>query len=271
MAWFYAEGDNRRGPVTEEQFSGLIAVGTVTPATLVWHQGMAKWQPLRDTRFDAAPPALDGATAQRCFITGKFFPTSQMLETEHGWVSAGARDTYYQCLRESVPFPVPAGMFNARSDGKRIILPVDNPVLPRRCLKTNQPITDSDVKRRKLFWCSPWVALSLFLSIFVFLIIYLIVRKTVVLDVPLSREGRGIVRKHALIAWSTAIVGIVCIALAIGGTDIFVLMLPGVILVLVGAIYGAIKATAVRVVKRTKHEVWLKGACPAYLAELPRV
>ena len=92
MDWFYADGKDRRGPVPENEFRTLISAGTVKPETLVWRQGMTQWVSLRDSLFDASAPDL-AAGMQRCFITGKTFPTSQMLQTEHGWVSADARDT----------------------------------------------------------------------------------------------------------------------------------------------------------------------------------
>lgn len=271
MEWFYADGQDRRGPVTEEQFRGLIAAGSIKPENLVWHQGMAQWQPLREIAPDPGPPPLGaGATAQRCFITGQFFPTSQMIQTEHGWVSAGARDTYYQCLRENVPFPVAAGMSNARSDGKRILLPRQNPVLPRRCIKTNQPVTEADTKRKKLYWCPPWIAILLLLNLLIFLIVYLVVRKPFVIDIPLSAAGRKIVRKHALIAWGLFVAGVACFIVAIANNALVALILPGLALALSALIYGVAKGTTLRIVKFTTHEASLKGACPEFLASLPK-
>jgi hypothetical protein len=38
-----------------------------------------------------------------CILTGKSFPFAQMVQTEHGWVSAEARERYYESLREGVP------------------------------------------------------------------------------------------------------------------------------------------------------------------------
>lgn len=44
MQWFYAVGSERLGPVSSEQFSNLVADGTVTASTLVWREGFANWQ-----------------------------------------------------------------------------------------------------------------------------------------------------------------------------------------------------------------------------------
>lgn len=45
MDWYYAEGENRIGPVSDERFRGLINGGTITDETLVWHEGMDEWVP----------------------------------------------------------------------------------------------------------------------------------------------------------------------------------------------------------------------------------
>lgn len=46
MDWYYANDDsNRIGPLSDEQFRGLIKGGTIADETLVWHAGMADWEP----------------------------------------------------------------------------------------------------------------------------------------------------------------------------------------------------------------------------------
>ena len=74
MQWFYAVGSERLGPVSPEQFSNLVADGTVTAATLVWREGFANWQawgevasanPLPAPQVGAipvAPPSVDDGT-----------------------------------------------------------------------------------------------------------------------------------------------------------------------------------------------------------------
>lgn len=50
VKWYYAEGDNKMGPIGQEQFDRLVADGTVTPETLVWRKGMTEWQPLAELK-----------------------------------------------------------------------------------------------------------------------------------------------------------------------------------------------------------------------------
>lgn len=58
MNWYYAEGTQQLGPVTEAEFQQLVASGKITEATLVWRDGMANWQPYGQVRGGSAsvPP-----------------------------------------------------------------------------------------------------------------------------------------------------------------------------------------------------------------------
>jgi hypothetical protein len=193
-----------------------------------------------------------------------------MIQTEHGWVSAEGRDTYYQCLRENVPLPIADGSTIARSDGKRIIVPTTNPVLPLRCIKTNQPVAPDEVKKKTLYWCPPWVFIFILLNLLVVLIIYLIVRKKVVVMIPLSREGRRRVRTHVFISTGIVLAGVAMIIVAIANLDLIALLFLGIPMVVGGLIYGNIKGTLLRVTKYNSVETMLAGASREFLASLPR-
>ena len=59
--WFYADGGERRGPVTFEALARLAREGTVAAGTLVWRDGLAGW-----TAAEAVPgllPASEAAAA----------------------------------------------------------------------------------------------------------------------------------------------------------------------------------------------------------------
>lgn len=43
--WFYAQGDEERGPVPMADLLRLVEKGTVGRGTLVWHDGMEDWSP----------------------------------------------------------------------------------------------------------------------------------------------------------------------------------------------------------------------------------
>lgn len=54
MNWYYAEGGKQMGPVEESALDGLISAGMVRDDTLVWHEGMAAWQPHAAVRGSGA-------------------------------------------------------------------------------------------------------------------------------------------------------------------------------------------------------------------------
>lgn len=59
--WFYAQGGQRKGPVTAETLRELLAARMIDGETPVWRQGLADWQPLRTTEIgtqlkDNPPP-----------------------------------------------------------------------------------------------------------------------------------------------------------------------------------------------------------------------
>ena len=56
MDWFYADNGQQLGPFPEAEFERIVQRGTVTEATLVWHSGMADWQPYSAVMHEIASP-----------------------------------------------------------------------------------------------------------------------------------------------------------------------------------------------------------------------
>ena len=57
--WFYASEGRQIGPVSEEELTRLVRDGVVTPATLVWREGLADWvtwSSLHPAGFAPQPP-----------------------------------------------------------------------------------------------------------------------------------------------------------------------------------------------------------------------
>ena len=66
--WYYADRQRQQqGPLTGPELAALFRAGQVDATTLVWHEGLAGWQPLSASRdeleLDAPPPTLDFRTA----------------------------------------------------------------------------------------------------------------------------------------------------------------------------------------------------------------
>jgi len=65
MDWYYALNGEQAGPVSEAELTRLVRAGVITPATLVWHGGMADWQPYSAViGMPPVPPYSPSAAAQ---------------------------------------------------------------------------------------------------------------------------------------------------------------------------------------------------------------
>jgi len=111
MAWYYARGDERMGPVDDAELAHLAASGAVTSETLVWQEGMADWQPygaVASAPGMAAdmPPSIFGEQPpQVCAECGRAFRSEDMVSYEQHWVCADCKDVFFQRIREGVPVP----------------------------------------------------------------------------------------------------------------------------------------------------------------------
>jgi hypothetical protein len=210
-----------------------------------------------------------------CIITGKSFPASQMINTAHGWVSADGKDLYYQALREGGPIPLALGQTNAVARGKFIVVPATNARLPMRCVKTNQPVTEDDINRKALYWCTPAIYFALLLNLLVVIILNYVLRKKVMIDIPLSKEGRRIITRNLTIMWAAILGGLFLFIVGVASIDgpsedALILLFPlGLLILLGGLIFGNRKGCALRVAKLKNGEAWLAGASRDYLASLP--
>lgn len=103
----------------------MLGAGTITEATLVWHEGLAGWQPLREARPKPAPPLLgeappvattaDSAASEpagepvRCHVCGGRFTESDVIRFGSTVVCAGCKSRYLQGLAEGAPTVRPTG------------------------------------------------------------------------------------------------------------------------------------------------------------------
>ena len=62
MSWYYAIGQEQKGPVTDDQLQALVRDGVITGDTLVWREGMAGWQAYRTIVPPGTLPATGAAT-----------------------------------------------------------------------------------------------------------------------------------------------------------------------------------------------------------------
>ena len=102
MDWYYAEGGQQRGPVSEAELDNLVVAGTIRHDTLVWCEGMAEWQTFGQVKSagspgPAAPPAMGSIVCWQC---GKTFAPDEVVRIGEGWVCAACKPLYVQRLKE---------------------------------------------------------------------------------------------------------------------------------------------------------------------------
>lgn len=106
MSWYYAENNDRKGPIEDADFDALVRAGTVTPATLVWREGMANWTPFAQAGYvapeAATPPPVGGVEMGVCSESGRILPRSELVEIDGRLVSAEYKNVVLQRIREGV-------------------------------------------------------------------------------------------------------------------------------------------------------------------------
>lgn len=126
MNWYYESAGQQQGPVPESDIRRLLAEGTISPATVIWREGMDTWRPLRealpelltppaapgvslDKPFPTAPPFPTGEAIPpghvRCSLTGKVIPESEAVYIGGKPYSADAKTTVLQSLQQGGTLP----------------------------------------------------------------------------------------------------------------------------------------------------------------------
>jgi uncharacterized RDD family membrane protein YckC len=111
MSWYYAENNERRGPIEDAAFQSMVASGTIKPDTLVWREGLTEWVPCSQASSAASqaavatvsPLAVSGMTnssAAACSQCGRLFPADDMVSYEGRHICAECKPLFFQKLKE---------------------------------------------------------------------------------------------------------------------------------------------------------------------------
>ena len=115
MNWYYVEAGKQAGPVDDAQLAELENSGRIQPLTLVWHEGMADWQPYHYVKpgvtVAAEPPLVAAATAPAatqpaglvCSECGRTFAADQVIRYGDRYVCAACKPVFFQRLQEGAP------------------------------------------------------------------------------------------------------------------------------------------------------------------------
>lgn len=100
MNWYYAVGEERKGPVSEEDFQRLVQQGVIASNTLIWRDGLANWQPYG---VGLTPPMAGSATAGSvvCANCRGTFPESEIISLVGNSYCTGCKPVVLGRLKES--------------------------------------------------------------------------------------------------------------------------------------------------------------------------
>lgn len=126
MKWYYVENGQQAGPVEESQLAELVQSGKLRGDTLVWHEGMAAWQPfsmvkpagitLPDSGPIGTSPFAGESSEAVCVECNKIFRKDEMIRHKDVYVCATCKPVFMQKLGE--------GIVSGATRGRRT-LPVD--------------------------------------------------------------------------------------------------------------------------------------------------
>jgi hypothetical protein len=270
MDWFYVLNQQQQGPVPDAQLDELVRSGVIDRNTMVWREGWANWQPLQTARPVAggasvpAPPVLVSGPVATCVECRGVFAQNDMVCLNRMWVCAQCKPLFLQRLAEGVSPATAAGM--AWRADRRLVMRPQTP-LPDRCVKCNEPAGGYQLKRQ-LYWHHPGLYLLILVSLLVYAIVALCVRKKALIHIGLCerhRKQRGYVIAGS---WLAVLGGLVMLIAGLSNSS-GSLAVTGVVLLLGGAIFGAIRGPMVSAAKIEKDFVWVRGPGQAFLAELP--
>lgn len=114
MPWYYAQNNQRFGPYTDQEFSNMVAQGSVAADTLVWRDGMQNWLPYAQVQPMAQPgPVMDSLAPNAgpmagdpdkpmvvCSSCHRAFPEDEVIQYQGSYVCATCKPVFVQRLRE---------------------------------------------------------------------------------------------------------------------------------------------------------------------------
>jgi len=154
-----------------------------------------------------------------------------------------------------------------RTDGMYLI--VDSGAeLPRRCVKTNQPISEQDMKRRDMYWHPSWVIIVIIMSIPIGLLVLFLVRKRcrIVYGLHPDVRRRYLIFILVKLLISVALFVALVLAAVVWNAEVAMAILLVVSLVSLLAIF--IGNAPLRVTNWRQGAFWIKGCSREFLLSI---
>lgn len=169
------------------------------------------------------------------------------------------------------PYQAPATVSDAvqsegevRADGKYLVVRTGT-VLPLYCVKTNQPVGEQELRRRRLTWCSPFVGLLILLSGLLLILVYFLLRKNCVITYALAPEVRRKHRNRRLAKIAAVVMLFFAVPIAAGSDSTPVILV--VTLLFFAAVVSLFVGNSPLVVSKYQQgEFWIAGCSQDFLA-----
>jgi hypothetical protein len=169
---------------------------------------------------------------------------------------------------EFPPQSPPAGAYEEtwRVEGDRIISP--SPLtLPEGCVTCGDPVVNGRRFNKTLFYCSPWVWLTILVGLLPFIIIYLVVRKPLAISYAQCSTCVGRQNTKKWIAVGVWVVFLAMVAVSIWSQSLIAVIV--MIVLFLGALVATVLANPpLRVTGYESGYFFVKGASPRFLANL---
>ena len=266
MNWYYESNGQPIGPIPDAEFAQLATAGTIAPDTLVWREGMAKWQAHASVlpaaaagqpRFAVAPVAT-----VVCPDCGGTFPACEVVSIAGVSVCAGCKPARLQRLQEG-QVTMPCGLWRS---GKTLVMSREAQV-PARCVHCN---TTANLRRvqRRLYWHHPAIYVTLIAGLLVYVILALVVRKTATFEVSICQAD--VVRRRGKVALAWFLLLAMPVSLGVLGAykvENALWLLP--VVLFIAAVVASRLSRPVYARKIDEKAVWVGGVCPEFLKDLP--
>lgn len=99
MTWYYLEGENQKGPISDAELRRLAETGTIRGETLVWREGMETWQSYQAALSSAPATTLQPTACSQC---QRPHTADDMVLIEDHWVCAECKPLFVQRMKEGV-------------------------------------------------------------------------------------------------------------------------------------------------------------------------
>jgi hypothetical protein len=152
-----------------------------------------------------------------------------------------------------------------RVDGKFLVVK-SGVVLPLFCVKTNEPLSESDMRKKSLTWCPPFVFIFFLFCGLLSILLYFILRKSCHVTYGLSPAVQRKYRTRLIVKSLIAAALFVALPLTAGFDDTvstvtIVLFLVAVIVLLVGN-------SPLSITNHQKGEFWISGCSSEFLSRI---